>query len=905
MIHDIEKFRDAMLQYGIACQDEIIDDGQIHRFIPKGDNNPNGWYVLNNNKTFMAGAIGCWKRDIKEKWCSKPRKELTPAESKKLQSSIKKANAEIKKEQEKRNEEAKIKANKIWNNSTPNVDIEHPYLTKKKIKPYNIRSSSYKGNTNLIIPLYDNDGTLHTLQSIYPKGDKRFLSGGAKKGHYLQIGKPSNIIYIAEGYATAATIHEATEQCVIVAFDSNSLLPVAKNIRKKYLDKKIVIAADNDALRKEGNIGVEKANEAAKAINAQVTIPNFKDNSTEPSDFNDLFLSEGMEEVQKQITANCVDITTTQEKEFGIPKGFIVNDEGVFFIPINKDGAKLPPARICSRIDVVARTRDTDGFNHGRQLLFKDDDDVVHKWAMPMEALASDGADYRRTLLGMGVIISSNKQAREKLTDYLSSSSPKEIALCVNRTGWHNDCFVFPDEVIGQKQKDEKIIFQSMGYDIKGFKTNGSLEEWQKNISKYCAGNSRLVLAVSAAFAAPLLRLLGEESGGFHFNGASSIGKSTALKIACSVWGDEDRLQTWRTTSNGLEGVAAQHNDSLLNIDEMSQVEPKEAGEIAYMLANGMGKNRCKKDGSLRNNATWELLFLSSGEVGLEAHVSQSGKKTKAGQQVRFLDIPADAEKGLGLFETLHGFADGSEFARHLNKQAQSHYGLPIREFLRKLIESYPQKELKSILEEMRKAFYEKLGVDEKADGQVKRAANRFALLAIAGELATRLGITDWEEGEASKAISTCFHAWLDKRGGEAAFEEIQLIQQVNGFFQKHYPIRFINWNNNNEGVTTFDKPVYDKAGFFHKPVEGGDGVLYGVEKREQFFYVEVEIFKKELCAGFEYHQAAKICIKKKILNPSKDGRPTQVKRPKDGTKPRRFYVFNSNAFEESEGKEE
>ena len=107
-------------------------------------------------------------------------------------------------------------------------------------------------------------------------------------------------------------------------------------------------------------------------------------------------------------------------------------------------------------------------------------------------------------------------------------------------------------------------------------------------MARLAQGNSRLVFALSVAFAGPLANVAGEDSGGFHIRGGTSIGKSTALKVAASVWGDPVAYpRLWRATANGLEGLAALHNDGLLILDELSQIDPKEAGEAAYLLANG------------------------------------------------------------------------------------------------------------------------------------------------------------------------------------------------------------------------------------------------------------------------------------------------------------------------------
>jgi putative DNA primase/helicase len=122
--------------------------------------------------------------------------------------------------------------------------------------------------------------------------------------------------------------------------------------------------------------------------------------------------------------------------------------------------------------------------------------------------------------------------------------------------------------------------------------TRGSLENWKNTVSKYCVGNPLLICAVSAALAGPLLDLIDMEGGGVHWRGKSSLGKTTVQKVASSVWGSPKFMQTWRATANGLEGVAAICNSTCLVLDEISQVSGKEAGYVAYMLANGHGKLR-------------------------------------------------------------------------------------------------------------------------------------------------------------------------------------------------------------------------------------------------------------------------------------------------------------------------
>jgi uncharacterized protein (DUF927 family) len=163
-----------------------------------------------------------------------------------------------------------------------------------------------------------------------------------------------------------------------------------------------------------------------------------------------------------------------------------------------------------------------------------------------------------------------------------------------------------------------------------------------------------------------------EAGGGLHFKGSSQCGKTTILLCAGSVWGGgglNGFLASWRTTANGLEGVAESHCDALLCLDELGQIVAREAGEVAYMLANGSGKLRARRDGSPRPSTQWRLLFISSGEISLADKMGEIGKQPRGGQEVRLIDIKGKPSKGYGAFETLHGAKMSWTFAANLGGQ--------------------------------------------------------------------------------------------------------------------------------------------------------------------------------------------------------------------------------------------
>jgi len=255
------------------------------------------------------------------------------------------------------------------------------------------------------------------------------------------------------------------------------------------------------------------------------------------------------------------------------------------------------------------------------------------------------------------------------LRQYLIESAPKARARVTNRIGWHDAgpegaVYVLPDTAIGTAA--EAWLCEAEGGAASTFIQRGTLKGWQEEIAARCVGNSRLAFSVSVAFAAPLLYLTGGEGGGFHFRSSSSDGKTTALRVAASVCGGHDYMRRWRATDNAIEAIALQHCDAPLLLDEIAQTDPKAAGEIAYMLANGSGKIRAGRTGAAREVVQWRVLFLSAGEIGLAEHMGEAGKIMRAGQSLRMAEIPADAGAGLGIFENLHGHADGAVFAKAL-----------------------------------------------------------------------------------------------------------------------------------------------------------------------------------------------------------------------------------------------
>ncbi len=388
-----------------------------------------------------------------------------------------------------------------------------------------------------------------------------------------------------------------------------------------------------------------------------------------------------------------------------------------------------------SELSVLALTRSAGDDDWGRLLEIVDPDGNRHRWAMPLSMLAGSGEALRAELLSLGLQPEpgASRKWKDWLIEYLFAVDPTARARCVDRIGWHGGAYVLPDETIGAENHEE-ILLQSGERTDHALNIAGTLAEWQAHVATPALGNSRLVLAISTGFAACLLGLTGEDGGGFHLRGGSSLGKSTALYVAASVWGGGGTggyVRNWRATDNALEALAALHNGALMCLDELSQVDARAAGAAAYMLANGKGKARAAKTGQARRAHEWRLLFLSTGEIALSDKIREGGGQIAAGMEVRVIDVRADAGAGLGLFEDIHGATSAAAFARDIRAASERYYGTAARAFLRHGVTDLAG--LRDRVTRLRQLFMDAV-VPEGADGQVQRVAARFALVAAAGE---------------------------------------------------------------------------------------------------------------------------------------------------------------------------
>ncbi|MCF7995189.1 MAG: toprim domain-containing protein [Chromatiaceae bacterium] len=279
-------FSSAIAAAGLGIPDRITPDGKVHRFRCDGDKpgTRNGWYCLHLDGT-PAGVYGSWKLGRTETWCAIERDLQTPKQRADFQALIKRAKRERDQEQRDAYAKAAERAKTMMTHSEP-ADPQHPYLVAKQIKPHGIRQQGVA----LLLPVYVTD-ELTSIQTIYPDGSKRILKNGCTKGGCYLINDKvrREELLIAEGFATAASLHEEIGAACFVAFNANNLLGVGHSVRRQHPEAKIIICGDDDQWT-DGNPGATKARAAALDIGAKLMMPDFSgfDLGTKPTDFNDL-----------------------------------------------------------------------------------------------------------------------------------------------------------------------------------------------------------------------------------------------------------------------------------------------------------------------------------------------------------------------------------------------------------------------------------------------------------------------------------------------------------------------------------------------------------------------------------------------------------------------------------------
>ena len=545
---------------------------------------------------------------------------------------------------------------------------------------------------------------------------------------------------------------------------------------------------------------------------------------------------------------------------------FDTDNRGVWWINVrtDKDGdiIEAEPQFLSDPIDIIGTGQDNDGAYY-RIIKFKDKITRQQKTAALPQAEIAGGKCWER--LGFyGLFIESNPTKRRKLADYLQKEGSPTAFTITDRAGWHEDSYIMPSgETITATDKDPAIIYNGDTSQAKAYQPNGELTDWQQNIARYAVGNSRLCLALGASFAAPLLSLLNEESGGFHLMGDSSDGKTTAAKVALSVWGKPSgSLLSWSGTKIGFSNTAAARNDGLLVLDEIGQASPHVIGDTVYSVMNGINKVQGAKQGGNRALSRWKVMMFSTGEKTPDSILKHHKGDWNAGQAARLPSIRAAAQ--YGIYDTLHGFEDGALLSEHIAQSTEKYHGTAGRLFIRQLLDDLEQAKQHAM--ERMAAF---MATIPELSGQARRVAKRFAIAAAALELAAP--VTGLPVGVGMAGVKKCFDEWLEANGA-GKHEDRRIIEQAEDFIAQHaLGTRFMEWSDKSTNK--------DHAGY--RKQEG--------EKLE--LWVIRRVFANEIAQSFDEAKVCRVLADNGLLKYNHKNRGYQHQRKGNGW----FHVLATN----------
>ncbi|WP_324700509.1 MULTISPECIES: DUF927 domain-containing protein [Enterobacteriaceae] len=733
----------------------------------------------------------------------------------------------------------------------------------------------------LLLVLMNESGEDVAAQTITAEGEKRLLTGSAKKGsyHVINPAHSSEMVIIGEGLATVLSVHlMRPDSLAVVAIDAGNLLPVAQVMRRKYPQAQIVIAADNDIKPDEPNTGKESAEKAAATVTGLVALPP----GDHKADWNDYHQQHGLENATaafndslylpqgEEVTApaEVIEIGSHASQKRNTQKPYVDSRRnGLYWVEPKEKGGEITEVEslLCSALEVVGVGIDD---NRTRYL--------VLRWlalgakeettqAIPLADIGE--REGWRTLKAGGLYVTTKSGLRATLADWLQSQAHKgEIWRIAQATGWQCGAYLMPDgDIIGTPEIP--VLFNGRSSAASGYTTSGTTEGWRDSVAHLAGGNYSMMTGVAAALAAPLIGLAGADGFGIHFYEQSSAGKTTTANVAASLYGNPDVLRlTWYGTALGLANEAAAHNDALMPLDEIGQgADPVEVYKSAYALFNGTGKLQGAKEGGNRELKRWRTVAISTGEVDLETFIAGAGRKAKAGQLVRLLNIP------LCKAVCFHGHESGKHHADALKDAYQSHHGAAGRAWVQWLAD-HQQEAVKAV----REAEARWRGIIPADYGeQVHRVGARFAILEAA-LMAGRV-ITGWDEQTCRDAIQYSFNAWI-REFGTGNKEHQQIIEQTEAFLNAHGLSRFAPFPYDPGSL-----PIANLAGYRQKGGHEADPVV---------FYTFPAAFEKEIAQGFNAKMFAEVLKNAGMLTPPNTGRGYQRKSPRIDGRQINVYVI-------------
>ena len=504
----------------------------------------------------------------------------------------------------------------------------------------------------------------------------------------------------------------------------------------------------------------------------------------------------------------------------------------------------------------------SDEFGEAYRIIKFYDQDLKEKVAcFPAQWFSKNkDANLWASLMAQGMITMSGKEKYVSRYLDLMSSHCMIRSWAASKLGWFevdndevesNPVFVLPDRVIGDTGDSRDVFFQStQDVNSKSISRKGALKDWKHNIADKVKGNYLMMFAIAAGLAGGMTKLSGTSSGGFHFWGLSSCGKTTMLQLAASVWGNgsdpqihsqKTSIRKWNNTVSGLEATAQLHNDIVLCLDEIGELEAGDLSKLIYNLTGGTPKGRSTEMGGLRNQAYWHIMLLSSGEVSSEQVLKSAGQSKRGGQTHRLPDIRIDTLEH-GVVQT--DVDRPKEFTNELKKYCSRYYGTAGPVFVSYLLKEIQTKGYHEFVDEINsniRLMEERLcsGINPMAR-EIARVLERMSAIAVAAMYAAEAKILDWCPVQIQDCVVFVRDLWLSDME-----EEVSELDKAMAELRSNLITNIANFEDLSD--TTAKLPIkmmgyknYDYIMVLPKVLDGFCG---GYSKRQLLKELEVKGF--------------------------------------------------------------
>lgn len=622
---------------------------------------------------------------------------------------------------------------------------------------------------HLCVPVNDVRGFLISYQKIYNDGKKKFLGGHPIKGGCYIIGdikENHEKIVFCEGLATACSIFLATNYTTVVTFGTSNLKRVVGEFKTRFPTSKFLIAGD------KGN-GEEKARKAAHTYECHFVIPYFKDIHSQSNDFNDLHQEENKEEVKLQIEEGLGSIPLTSDFPIRLLEDCF--DEEKFLYKKYKIVKNNFTKELWIRADDFADKKKIDGYLK-KHALFYEKEDLKH------------------------VIACMEKEA------------PTQSHIMNNECGWReNSEFYLPP-------LDKPCV----NTHYKPFERKGNLVDFKESIFPLAQCNPLIVFILSYSFLPLFLKDFSIANFGIHLYGQGSTGKTTLLRLASSIWGNQ--VEQWNGTLIGFEDLAYRHKDTLFCLDEINQSKIDNIYQLIYMLGNGGGRIRFRSKEIFQSRPKFRINYLSSGESSMKDKLKD---EFTGGHSVRIIDINCHRSSN-----SLKGIFDFSEDSKRdvqkINEISQKFKNVPIDHLLKNF--------------EKAKKIFGDLNIFNGLSGQVGRIRDSFIAIEKAGIVAKEIGCLP--NLDISGSIKNIFEG-LHKN--ETSSHEVEIAKK------RIYNL-VIGGESFFYGGGEFERIPYKIKGY----KRGGD------------FFLTIPTLKQEICDNINYKSTKDTLIKENIIGEAK-----------------------------------